>query len=635
MRVSALIKPVALGLTALASAITLSNAQAAPITWNGWTFDYEVGGSYQEGLILKNVKYQAHTLLKKVSLPAVNEYGANPGASDTNPSCGTTVHLDSTLTPMPWANNATVSQRQFNFAGRQWYEIGIYKKIDLAEYFQAYYLSADGLLDMRLYSKGINCVNYFNARAANWRVDVDVDDPANDRLEAYTNKLQPVLNELDTPSSATHVRDLITNNVVNIFASINNFNHPDGTVTLSDENSVSQDAVLYRASEDIGWSATSNPSIYASNAENINGKDVVRWPGISIELPNNIAENNVWRAMGVSLAPSWVPNYLPDVVVDSVGYSEGQFTVKITNRGIAPTPAGKAVGVGFLVDGVYKTWLATSSLMPGESRNSTTYLAFYGPEQPYLMPNGNHTITAWVDDINRFPESDETNNQLSTAISLSGPDTINPYIAINSRLLVENGPFTNYNISNSTVIMSATAFDNVAIKNVSFTLDQGGTATTLFTKKTAPYVYSWDSTTVAQGFYNLTATATDTSGNQSSNTVVITVVTPASIQRPDLVVTNVAYSIGKFTATIKNNGTADIPAAAWMGFSYYVDGVYKTWTSTYGPLAAGESKTLGMLGAPFIIPSGSHTIKVIADDQSSVAEANETNNQLSQTITVP
>jgi subtilase family serine protease len=34
------------------------------------------------------------------------------------------------------------------------------------------------------------------------------------------------------------------------------------------------------------------------------------------------------------------------------------------------------------------------------------------------IPRGTHTITALVDDINRFAESDETNNKLSQPITI-------------------------------------------------------------------------------------------------------------------------------------------------------------------------------------------------------------------------
>jgi subtilase family serine protease len=48
-------------------------------------------------------------------------------------------------------------------------------------------------------------------------------------------------------------------------------------------------------------------------------------------------------------------------------------------------------------------------------------------------------------------------------------------------------------------------------------------------------------------------------------------------------------------------------------------------------LAAGGSVTIGTNGGP----KGTHTIRAHVDDNNRFAESNETNNQLSQPITVP
>ncbi|MGZ8941560.1 MAG: hypothetical protein ACXW00_02170, partial [Methylobacter sp.] len=36
----------------------------------------------------------------------------------------------------------------------------------------------------------------------------------------------------------------------------------------------------------------------------------------------------------------------------------------------------------------------------------------------YTIPNGPHSITAYADDVNRFTELDENNNQLSQSITV-------------------------------------------------------------------------------------------------------------------------------------------------------------------------------------------------------------------------
>ncbi len=109
---------------------------------------------------------------------------------------------------------------------------------------------------------------------------------------------------------------------------------------------------------------------------------------------------------------------------------------------------------------------------------------------------------------------------------------------------------------------------------------------------------------------------------------------PAPTSLPDVIVTAVSYAIGNFTATIKNQGSAATPAGVYIGIGYFVDSVYRTSTWVLGPLAAGASVAMTG-GNSYIIPAGTHTIMGYADDVNRFAEANETNNQLSKSITVP
>ena len=67
----------------------------------------------------------------------------------------------------------------------------------------------------------------------------------------------------------------------------------------------------------------------------------------------------------------------------------------------------------------------------------------------------------------------------------------------------------------SVVLVSATASDNVALTSVSFAVG----ATPLGEVTTAPYEVNWDTTAYLNGGYQVTATATDTSGNTSGATV--------------------------------------------------------------------------------------------------------------------
>ncbi|MEI8103566.1 MAG: CARDB domain-containing protein [Candidatus Moraniibacteriota bacterium] len=113
---------------------------------------------------------------------------------------------------------------------------------------------------------------------------------------------------------------------------------------------------------------------------------------------------------------------LSDMIATAVSYNPatGTFQSTIKNQGTVATPSGTIIGVGYLVDGVSRTYSDTTigPLVAGASITVGTN----GPT--YFIPNGTHTITAWVDDINRFPESDETNNQFSQTITVG--DTTPP-----------------------------------------------------------------------------------------------------------------------------------------------------------------------------------------------------------------
>lgn len=106
---------------------------------------------------------------------------------------------------------------------------------------------------------------------------------------------------------------------------------------------------------------------------------------------------------------------LPDVIVTSLAVANGIFTCTVRNQGNAPTPSGVMVGVGYSVGGTWRTYGGmTGPLAAG----ATTTIGTSGGS--YVIPNGTHTISAFVDDVNRFIESNEGNNQFSQTVSVGG-----------------------------------------------------------------------------------------------------------------------------------------------------------------------------------------------------------------------
>jgi hypothetical protein len=128
----------------------------------------------------------------------------------------------------------------------------------------------------------------------------------------------------------------------------------------------------------------------------------------------------IWQAKGTT--PSPPPPSLPDVIVTSLSYTEatGIFTSVIKNQGNGAVPVGaNNIGTRYSVDGVGKTWGSISGPLAAGS-SVTTSNAVPANGGPYFIPNGTHSIEAWVDDFKRFAESDETNNKLKQTIAVGG-----------------------------------------------------------------------------------------------------------------------------------------------------------------------------------------------------------------------
>jgi len=103
---------------------------------------------------------------------------------------------------------------------------------------------------------------------------------------------------------------------------------------------------------------------------------------------------------------------------------------------------------------------------------------------------------------------------------------------------------------------------------------------------------------------------------------------------PDVIVTSVSYDniIGKFSATVKNQGDGATPDGISVVVSYLVDGKYKTWGRVRGPVPAGTSVSIGTNGDTYDMPVGSHQVTVRVDPANLFEESNETNNELTQQV---
>ena len=127
----------------------------------------------------------------------------------------------------------------------------------------------------------------------------------------------------------------------------------------------------------------------------------------------------------VSATPT---NGLPDVVATAISWTPAGnlfigtnivFKATVLNQGSAPTPPGVTLGVGFLVDGGQVSWSGgySSALAPGASITLTADGGPFGINYWAASP-GDHNITANVDDIDRFPEGNESNNTFDKTLAV-------------------------------------------------------------------------------------------------------------------------------------------------------------------------------------------------------------------------
>ena len=136
---------------------------------------------------------------------------------------------------------------------------------------------------------------------------------------------------------------------------------------------------------------------------------------------------------------------MSDVIVTAVTWlprpaftgSNVTFRATVRNQGLGPTPAGVVLGIGFSVDGgpnIVWSGSYTASLAPGAS---VTLSADGGiSRSTWPATAGLHNLTATVDDINRFPESNDSNNGLTVSLPISsGPPRMGSVVATTNGLI--------------------------------------------------------------------------------------------------------------------------------------------------------------------------------------------------------
>ncbi len=187
-------------------------------------------------------------------------------------------------------------------------------------------------------------------------------------------------------------------------------------------------------------------------------------------------------------------------------------------------------------------------------------------------------------------------------------DTTAPTVSITA-------PANNTTVSDSPVIVSANASDNVGVIGVQFELDGANLGAE---DTNAPYSATWDTTSVTDGTHTLTAVARDAAGNRATATAISVLVSNASstptvtITSADTTATEGATDIASFTITRTGSTAGD------LAVTLQPTGTATKWDDYRRPVE-------GDMPDAFTIPAGagSVTITVMAADDALV-EGTET-----------
>ena len=270
-----------------------SQLHAADVEWEGWSFDFTTN-SNSSGLVLKDVDFNGKRILDKVSMPVMRvEYD--------NDRCGPFADILSTSRLQPAnsgapdsaCNNLSVCNRTFTQDGERKLEVGANWQIGEYQIYQTYYFSANGTLDSRVYSRGLQCqVNH--RHHAHWLFDFDIGDRENDRIIRGDDNPQALeFNDTTADTPYWIVEDKVTGDQVRLVPS-----RDDGVP----DNFSKWDAAgrRYKAAETGRWVLGARGEIgdnWISPPESIDGEDVVLW--YTSHLPHSASEGaGIWHASG-------------------------------------------------------------------------------------------------------------------------------------------------------------------------------------------------------------------------------------------------------------------------------------------------------------------------------------------------
>lgn len=423
----------------------------------------------------------------------------------------------------------------------------------------------------------------------------------------------------------------------------------DGTqASWSDTNSSA-----LAAGASVTVTANGGPGGSASVSAAAGSHTVMAW----VDDVNRISESNEGNnqyseSMTVAAGQGGGGNGTADLIVTDITSNPASpltgnattFSAVVKNQGTGATPAGTIIGVSFFIDSTQVSWSdnTTSSLAAGAS---VTVTATGGPagSAAWTATTGNHTVMAYVDDVNRITETNDSNNQYSESLSVTTSPM--PDLVVTGLTVTPASP-----VAGDALTFSATVKNQGNAAGAPGILAIGVDGTTVYTSTSNTTALAVGASVTVNGTFaglqagSHTVTASidnagiTAEGNETNNTY-STNLTVNPKPGIDFVLTQVSWSPSyvtagntvTFNAVVKNQGTV---SGAVGTVSFKVDGVQVTASAnSAASIAAGGTLAVTASGT-WSATNGTHVIMATADSLGAVSETDETNNTLNANLTV-
>lgn len=248
-------------------------------------------------------------------------------------------------------------------------------------------------------------------------------------------------------------------------------------------------------------------------------------------------------------------------------------------------------------DGMHWTFLTNKSVHTYASSTDAAYKFSQVAQLKWLnvAPHSPTKYPVMIDQWNEYAEYHmfEPSSRHSTRIydyikwmlsrqpNVVPPETVAPVVSISA-------PVASSNVS-GTVVVSATASDNVGVAGVQFKLD----GVNLGNEDTvAPHFVSWNTASTTNGTHTITAVARDAAGNRATSTVSVTVNNPVAVRH----LTMPVRPAGRQGMTSQNAPGMDGPAVyqrlvSDFGFGVKQYGIWWGYLEASGQLSTATATT--------------------------------------------